>query len=275
MKILSPAKINLVLRILGQRSDGYHLLQTYFQLLNWGDEMKFTLRSKPSIEIMGNFGDLKKTDNLIFKAAKLLEPHKQIDKGIDISIQKNIPQGSGLGGGSSNAGTTLRLLNDLWQCNQSQVQLQKYALSLGADVPLFVLNQSAWATGIGENLEPNSIKDYYFVLIFPPVQISTVDIFMHPDLCRNQQPINTTNINDEQLWSNTCTPIVLSAYPEVKDMYSYAAQYANIHMSGTGSTLFCAFSNKDKAIDFCAKMPRNWHTEICQSKKIEKNTIRL
>ena len=275
MKSLSPAKINLVLRILGQRSDGYHLLQTYFQLLNWGDEMEFTLQNKPSIEVIGNFGNLKKTDNLIYKAAKLLEPHKEIDKGINISIQKNIPQGSGLGGGSSNAGTTLRLLNDLWQCNLSQVQLQKYALSLGADVPLFVLNQSAWATGVGENLEPYSIKKYYFVLIFPPVQISTVDIFMHPDLCRNQQPISSTDINDEQFWSNTCTSIVLSQYPEVDDMYSHAAQYANIHMSGTGSTLFCAFTNEDKANDFCAKMPRNWYTKICQSKKIEKNSIRL
>ncbi len=275
MKTLSPAKINLILRILGQRADGYHLLQTYFQLLDWGDEMEFTLQKKPSIEVTGNFGDLKITDNLIYKAAKLLEPHKQTGEGINIFIQKNIPQGSGLGGGSSNAGTTLRLLNKLWQCDLNHEQLQKYALRLGADVPLFVLNHSAWATGVGENLAPYSTKDYYFVLIFPPVQINTVDIFKHPKLCRSQQPINTKDINDEQLWSNTCTPIVLSTYPEVENIYSYAAHYANIHMSGTGSTLFSAFTNKDEAVDFQAKLPNYWRTELCQSKKNEKNSIRL
>ncbi len=275
MKILSPAKINLVLRILGQRTDGYHLLQTYFQLLNWGDEMEFTLQSNPAIEVTGNFGNLKKTDNLIYKAAKLLEPHKKIAKGIDISIQKNIPQGSGLGGGSSNAGTTLRLLNKLWQCGLTQEQLQKYALSLGADVPIFVLNQSAWATGVGENLEVYSIRNYYFVLIFPPVQISTIDVFSHADLPRNQQAIKTTDINDECNWSNACTSVVLSSYPAVNHMYSHATRYAKTHMSGTGSTLFCAFTNKQKALDFQAKLPKNWHTELGQSKKIEKNSIRL
>ena len=275
MKILSPAKINLVLRILGQREDGYHLLQTYFQLLDWGDEMEFTLQNKPTIEIKGNFGHLKTTDNLIYKAAKILEPYKSIEKGINISIQKKIPQGSGMGGGSSNAGTTLRVLNKLWQCDLNQEQLQKFALSLGADVPVFVLNQSAWATGVGEKLEAYAINDYYFTLIFPPVQINTIDVFRHPNLGRNQLPINLKDINNEHAWSNSCTPIVLSDYPEVESIYSHAAQYANIHMSGTGSTLFCAFTNKDKAIDFRTKLPRNWHTKICQSKKTEKNSNRL
>jgi len=271
MKTLSPAKVNLVLRILGQRADGYHLLQTYFQLLNWGDEMDFMLQSNQSIEVIGNFGNLKTADNLIYKAAKLLEPYKNTEQGIKISIHKKIPQGSGLGGGSSNAGTTLRALNKLWRCNLSQKQLQKFALSLGADVPLFVLNQSAWATGIGENLEPYSIKHHHFVLIFPPVQISTVDVFQHPDLPRKQLPINPATINDQHSWTNTCTGIVLSTHPKVKKTFTQAKQHANVRMSGTGSTLFCAFTNKDKALDFRAKLPTNWHTELCQSKKTEKN----
>ena len=275
MKILSPAKINLVLRVLGQREDGYHLLQTYFQLLDWGDEMEFTLQSQPSIDIKGNFGHLKKTDNLIYKAAKMLEPHKQTSKGINICVHKNIPQGSGLGGGSSNAGTTLRCLNELWQCRLTQRQLQKYALTLGADVPLFVLNQSAWATGVGEKFQTYSIKDYYFVLIFPQTQISTVDVFNHPDLCRNQPKINTANINNQQHWSNACTTLVLSTYPEVKAMHSHAAQFASMHMSGTGSTLFSAFDSKQKAKDFIAKLPKSWLTKLCRSKKREKNSIRL
>lgn len=266
MKIISPAKINLMLRILGQRKDGYHLLQTYFLLLNWGDSMQFFLSDKPEISIDGNFGTLPKDDNLIFKAAQLLMPFKQVNQGINITIEKKIPQGSGLGGGSSNAGTTLRVLNNLWKCELSQKKLLKMAIKLGADVPIFVFNQPAMATGIGEELTPYNISNHHFVLIFPQTSISTQAVFGDKTLVRNQKPILIDEINDNDNWTNTCLPVVLNKFPEVDKMYKIASKFAKIYMSGTGSTLFSCFKNKAEAKQFIKQCPSHWNVELCQSK---------
>ena len=266
MKVLSPAKINLMLRILGQRDDGYHLLQTYFQLLDWGDNMEFTLTNNDAITIEGEFASLPMTDNLIYKAAKFLEPHKKHPTGINISVEKKIPQGSGLGGGSSNAGTTLRILNTLWQCDLTQQQLQEFAIKLGADVPIFVLNQSAMATGIGEKLTPYSVKNYYFVLIFPETSVTTADVFNDGLLERNQIPMSIGDVNDQNNWSNACMDVVLTKFPEINKMYKIASKISHIYMSGTGSTLFSCFDSKKKALQFIQQCPTHWNTQICQSK---------
>ena len=271
MEILSPAKLNLMLRILGQRDDGYHLLQTYFQLLNWGDMMQFSLQQKDTINVEGKFHGLKFEDNLIYKAARLLLPYRKIKQGIIISVKKNIPQGSGLGGGSSNAGTTLRVLNSLWKCQLSQKKLQDLALTLGADVPIFVLNQSAMATGVGENLKPHKIENYYFVLMFPTTGIATIDIFKDKNLNRTQKPIELNNVAQHSKWTNACLPIVLNNYPEVKGIYEQASKRASVYMSGTGSTLFSRFDNQKQALDFVQQSPSHWRTQICQSKINEKN----
>jgi 4-diphosphocytidyl-2-C-methyl-D-erythritol kinase len=265
MKILSPAKLNLMLRILGQRPDGYHLLQTYFQLLNWGDDMNFILLPEDKIIVEGDFGDLKTEDNLIYKAALLLLPHRQLKQGIKITVEKNIPQGSGLGGGSSNAGTTLRELNTLWNCQLSQNKLQKLALTLGADVPVFVMNQSAMATGIGEKLTPYNIENYYFVLIFPITGINTIDVFSKKDLNRKQKTIELMQINDMSNWTNSCLTVVLDNFPEVKSIYNEASKISSIYMSGSGSTLFACFNNFKKAEEFIQQCPSHWDTQICQS----------
>jgi len=265
MKVLSPAKLNLMLRILGQREDGYHLLQTYFQLLNWGDKIEFSLQQKDEILIEGEFGNLKSEDNLIYKAALLLLPHRQVKQGIKITVEKNIPQGSGLGGGSSNAGTTLRILNSLWNCQLSQYKLQEIALSLGADVPIFVLNMSSMATGIGEKLIPYEIEFYYFVLIFPMTSIATIDVFKNKDLNRKQQPIDLGCINNPVNWTNSCLSVVLDNYPEVHQIFHMASKIAPICMSGTGSTLFSCFKDKENAEDFILRCPSHWNTQLCQS----------
>jgi 4-diphosphocytidyl-2-C-methyl-D-erythritol kinase len=265
MKVLSPAKINLMLRILGQRDDGYHLLQTYFQILDWGDYMEFTPSNTNNITIHGDFKDLEQQDNLIYKAAKLLKPYNKTKHGIDISIDKNIPQGSGLGGGSSNAGTTLRILNQIWQCNLSQQELQEMAIKLGADVPIFVLNQSAMATGVGENLTPYQIESYYFVLIFPNTSIATIDIFNSQNLDRKQSRIKLCEINNKKSWNNACLEVVLNKYPEVNRIYRKVSALTPTFMSGTGSTLFCCFSSKQKATQFIQKNLSDWSTVLCQS----------
>lgn len=266
MKILSPAKINLMLRILSQRQDGYHLLQTYFQILDWGDNMEFKLSDKNTITVSGNFCKLKQIDNLIYKAAKLLQPHKKINSGIHIIVEKIIPQGSGLGGGSSNAGTTLRILNELWQCDLSQQQLQKFAIQLGADVPIFVLNQSAMALGVGEELTPLTIKPYYYVLLLPEISITTADVFNDKCLIKNQNKIEISNITNKMHWTNCCLPVVLKNYPLVADIYNKASKMSTTYMSGTGSTLFCCFDSKTKAQAFIDNCPQHWHAIVSKSK---------
>lgn len=255
-----------MLRILGQRQDGYHLLQTYFQLLNWGDEMQFKLTANNGINVGGEFGNLQQVNNLIYKAAQLLLPHKKTNQGINIFVDKNIPQGSGLGGGSSNAGTTLRTLNQLWQCNLSQQQLLDYALILGADVPVFVLNKSAMAKGIGEQLTPYNLDNYYFVLIFPDTSITTTDVFVKKELVRNQKVIELSQVKDKSYWANICLPVVLNNFPEVKNIYTIASKLATVYMSGTGSTLFSCFDNKIQAEQFISNCPKQWKVKIAQSK---------
>jgi len=266
VSILSPAKLNLMLRILGQRSDGYHLLQTYFQLLNWGDEMEFTLQKKDSTTITGNFGNLSANDNLIYKAAQLLLPYRQSIKGIHIHVEKNIPQGSGLGGGSSNAGTTLRILNEIWNCRLPQEELQKLAIKLGADVPVFVLNQSAMAYGIGEKLTTFAIQNHYYVLIFPKTSIATIDVFQDENLNRNQQAIEISKIAIKSNWTNACLPVVLDTYCELKNKYAQSSKLAKTYISGTGSTLFTCFNTQASAELYIQQCPDDWNTLICQSK---------
>lgn len=268
MKVLSPAKLNLMLRILGQRNDGYHLLQTYFQLLNWGDKMEFSPQQKDQILIEGEFDDLKLEDNLIYKAALLLLPYRQarqVRQGIKITVEKNIPQGSGLGGGSSNAGTALRILNSLWKCQLSHQKLLELALTLGADVPIFVLNHSAMATGIGEKLIPYDVKNHYFVLIFPNISIATVDVFKNKNLNRNQKSIDLQHINDTFNWTNACLSVVLENYPELSKVFEQASKIASIYMSGTGSTLFACFANKEKSEAFIQQCPSHWNTQLCRA----------
>jgi 4-diphosphocytidyl-2-C-methyl-D-erythritol kinase len=254
-----------MLRILGQRQDGYHLLQTYFQLLDWGDEMKFDLINTDTIIVEGDFGNLKQQDNLIDKAARLLLPYRKVDKGIKISVNKNIPQGSGLGGGSSNAGTCLRILNTLWLCEIPQQKLQKMALTLGADVPVFVQNQSAMAKGVGEQLTAYTMDSYFYVLIFPKTNISTVDVFSHKDLQRDQQEIPLQEIKNKKHWSNACLSVVLANYPEVALLYSKASQFAPVYLSGTGSTLFSCFDTVQNAQEFIKQCTPLCHTKLCKS----------
>ncbi len=259
MEILSPAKINLMLRILGTREDGYHLLQTYFQLLNWGDMMNFTELAADKVIIEGEFRGLATKDNLIYKAAQLLIPLRNQQHGVKIEVTKNIPQGSGLGGGSSNAATALIALNKIWQCQLSQEQLQQLALKLGADVPVFVLQKSAMATGIGEQLTAYTISNYHYVLIFPKTSISTADVFADKNLNRSQLPIELQNIKDKNTWTNACLAVVLTHYPEVRHIYNRCSVHEKIYLSGTGSTLFACFKDENSADNFIAQ-----HANIAQ-----------
>jgi 4-diphosphocytidyl-2-C-methyl-D-erythritol kinase len=265
--ILSPAKINLILNILGQREDGYHRLQTYFQLLNWGDTMDFKILDEDKVILRGDFKNVDLQNNLIYRALEILKPYRKLKTGVDIRVEKRIPQGSGLGGGSSNAASTLVFMNKLWNCNLDIQKLQELGLSLGADVPLFVLNKSSMAEGVGEKLTPFKIKPHYFVLIFPNVSISTVKIFQDENLKRNDKKIKDFElINNKANWTNSCLNVVLRNFPQVKSIYMQASKLAPTFMSGTGSTLFCAFDSRKEAELFCNKCPQEWKLQLCSPK---------
>lgn len=244
-QLLSPAKINLMLRIVGQRADGYHLLQTCFQLLDWGDDITFKpvqADGNNSLEIEG-FEGLCVEDNLIHQAAQMLKPWAQLHSDWLVVVDKKIPLGAGLGGGSSNAATALKFFNQAWQCDLSVFDLLALAVKLGADVPVFLLGQSALAGGIGDELTPMKFDTPHILLLLPDCHINTTELFRAHDLVRNQTPLNTTDLQRPSFWINDFMPVVLQQFPEVNGIYQKLKSKMNIRLSGSGSTLYALFDD--------------------------------
>jgi len=246
---LSPAKINFMLRVIGRRSDGYHLLQSCFQILSWGDDMRFIglPEINNSIQLTG-FADLPLRKNLIFQAAEKLRPYAGNSQSVRIEVNKRIPVGAGLGGGSSNAATTLRVLNELWDCRLADDKLIEIGLQLGADVPFFIVGKSALVTGIGEIIRPMSFYQGYLLLLFPEVAISTASVFNNAELNRNQTPLAGEFLSCPDFWINDCFPVVLKSYPAVAGLFQILSEYMHVRMSGTGSTLFALFKDEKQAL---------------------------
>ncbi len=248
-RLLSPAKINLMLRIVGQRADGYHLLQTCFQLLDWGDEITFNpVKTDGSnhIEITG-FDDLDVKDNLIYQAAEMLKPWAQFNSDWLIKVDKQIPLGAGLGGGSSNAATALKFFNQAWQCDLSVFDLLALAAKLGADVPVFILEQSTLAGGIGDVLTPMKFDTPHILLLFPDCHINTAELFQAPDLVRDQSTIKSISLQQPSFWINDFMPVVLLQFPQVDYIYQRLKTEMNLRLSGSGSTLFAVFDELNNA----------------------------
>ncbi len=247
--ILSPAKINLMLRILGQRGDGYHQLQTCFQLLDWGDVMTFerTNESGSNQLHISGFAELEQQDNLIYKAAMMLKPWAQNESDWTVKVEKNIPLGAGLGGGSSNAATTLKFLNEAWQCDLSLNDLLVMALKLGADVPVFVLGRSALANGIGEILSPVKFSTPYVLLLFSDTHINTAELFKVPSLVRNQRPLEVDVLQQKTFWINDFFPVVLANYTSINVVYQALKNAMNLRLSGTGATMYALFDDRKEA----------------------------
>lgn len=243
-RLLSPAKVNLMLRILSQRIDGYHELQTCFQLLDWGDEIHVNSLDSDfanHIEISG-FNGLKSEDNLIFKAAQLLKPFAKNQSSWQIHVDKKIPLGAGLGGGSSNAATVMKFLNKKWQCDFSLKELIDLGVHLGADIPIFILGKSALAGGVGEKLQPMNFNTSFILLMLPQCSISTVDLFADNDLQRAQSELNLSRINESDFWINDFFPVILNKEDKVSRIYHQLKDQFNIRLSGTGSTMFAVFN---------------------------------
>ncbi|GDY24330.1 4-diphosphocytidyl-2-C-methyl-D-erythritol kinase [Agarivorans sp. Toyoura001] len=260
---LSPAKLNLFLYITGQRDNGYHDLQTLFQFIDCCDQLFFTPTQSGSIELNSQL-DFPVEDNLVVKAARLLQQYSHIQQGVSITLDKHLPMGGGIGGGSSNAATTLLVLNHLWKCNLSLDQLATLGLQLGADVPIFIHGHSAFAEGVGEQLQNVVVAEPWYVVLHPQVHVSTESVFGHPLLPRNtakrswQQLVNSD-------WQNDCQEIVAKVYPEVAQALSWLLEYAPSRMTGTGSCVFAAFDTEREALSVLEKRPKNVSGFVCKA----------
>jgi 4-diphosphocytidyl-2-C-methyl-D-erythritol kinase len=254
LQLPAPCKLNLCLNITGQRADGYHVLQTAFQLLDFCDLLTFS--PAPRLQVSALAG-VKPSDNLVYQAAQLLAEHTGCDKGVDIQLHKQVPSGAGLGGGSSDAGTTLVGLNYFWQTGLSLDELATLGLALGADVPVFVHGQSAWAEGVGEQLQPLSLPPRTYVVIQPNCQISTREIFLHPGLTRHSSPITIARFLEVGA-NNDCEAIVRVLYPEVDTALRWLSRWGLARMTGTGSCVYIEVADEDEAQAVLAEKPAEW-----------------
>ena len=249
----APAKLNLFLHVTGRRADGYHDLQTLFQILDWGDELSFEINASGHVGRCGNIAGVPEQDDICVRAAHLLKSRCGVTQGVQITLKKRIPMGAGLGGGSSDAATVLSVLNRLWSCGLSRRQLAELGLELGADVPVFVNGYSAWAEGRGEKLQAVTLGPRHYVLVFPEVSISTAEIFAHPSLKRDSEPVE---MSPDRLGPgrNDCTPVVLHLYPELRRLVEELSAWGEPQMSGTGSTFFLSFDTKKNAIEAASEL---------------------
>jgi 4-diphosphocytidyl-2-C-methyl-D-erythritol kinase len=244
IEALSPAKLNLFLHVTGRRANGYHELQTAFQLLDWGDRMRFEISDTPGIELNPSVAGVPNEDNLILRAAASLELPQ--DRGVAISIDKVIPMGGGLGGGSSNAAITLLALNDLFDLGHSVDELALKGAALGADVPVFVRGTSAWAEGIGDELMPLELPARWFVIIYPDCHVSTQEIFGAPELTRNTPPITVSAFFEGPV-RNDLQPVVESRYEQVSTAIKWLSDHGTAMMTGSGACVFASFQSQAEA----------------------------
>ena len=264
----APAKLNLFLHITGRRADGYHLLQTLFQILDTGDALHFSANQTGQITLTCNDKSLESTDNLIYRAAMALKPYAAADAGIEIFLDKQLPMGGGLGGGSSDAATTLHALNKLWQLNLSVAELAAIGLKLGADVPLFVEGFTAFAQGVGEQLQAVALPQAVYLVVTPACHVSTAAVFTHPDLIRDTTQIKTSDVLNSVSqpgwlwlpglnWHNDCQPLVERLYPIVAITLQWLVEYAPSRMTGTGASVFAEFADELSARRALADLPAN------------------
>ncbi|HFG1959707.1 TPA: 4-(cytidine 5'-diphospho)-2-C-methyl-D-erythritol kinase [Vibrio cholerae] len=263
----SPAKLNLFLYIIGRRAKGYHDLQTLFQFLDHGDELTITANNSGNITLSPALADVALEDNLIYKAAMALKNAAQSPLGADIQLHKVLPMGGGIGGGSSNAATTLVALNYLWQTGLSDDQLAEIGLALGADVPVFTRGFAAFAEGVGEELSAVEPEEKWYLVVRPAVSIATKDIFTHPQLMRNTPKRDLASLL-ATLYENDCEKIVRSLYPEVDKQLSWLLQYAPSRLTGTGSCVFAEFSSRKDAQAVFAQLSDNVLAFVAQGRNV-------
>jgi 4-diphosphocytidyl-2-C-methyl-D-erythritol kinase len=253
----APAKLNLFLHILGKRKDNYHNIQTVFHILELADQLTFSSTNDNSIIIDAKNANISLEDNLVYKAASQLQQRASRQAGCYITLEKNIPIGGGLGGGSSDAATTLLALNKLWKLNLELNELCAIGKNLGADVPVFIHGYSAWGEGIGEQLSPITIPTKYYVILKPNCYINTKDLYQHSQLNRNSKKINRKEYQ-VGMGHNDFEPLAAKLKPEIKAALNWLSQHGKARLTGSGACLFATFDTCEEATRIAKIAPKKW-----------------
>jgi 4-diphosphocytidyl-2-C-methyl-D-erythritol kinase len=256
----APAKLNLFLHVVGRRADGYHLLQTVFRLLDHGDTLRFSPRADGEVTLARPLPGVPPANDLTVRAVRLLQAETGCQEGVEIDLEKRLPLGGGLGGGSSDAATVLLALNHLWQLGVSRQRLQEIGLTLGADVPVFIFGHSAFAEGVGEALQPVDLSPAYYVVLEPGVQVPTAAIFSAPELRRDTANIRAADWRPGS-GGNDLEPVARARFPAVGAAIDWLAQFGHAQMSGSGACVFAEFERCEAALDVLSQVPsplRGW-----------------
>ncbi|HHL45704.1 MAG TPA: 4-(cytidine 5'-diphospho)-2-C-methyl-D-erythritol kinase [Gammaproteobacteria bacterium] len=261
----APAKLNLFLHVTGRRADGYHLLQTVFQFVDYGDELNFRINSGGLIRRLSSLPGVREEQDLVVRAARLLQQHCGVEQGVEIQLDKHLPMGGGLGGGSSDAATTLVALNHLWGTGLNTEELSALGLSLGADVPIFIHGHAAWAEGIGEQFSPVKLPEPWYLVIVPPVAVATADIFSAADLIRDAHPI-TIRAFLEGKGGNTLEQVVVERYPEVAEALAWLNSHGKARMTGSGGCVFAPFQDQLEAKRVLGQLPSEWRGFVARGR---------
>ncbi|HEY1898598.1 MAG TPA: 4-(cytidine 5'-diphospho)-2-C-methyl-D-erythritol kinase [Steroidobacteraceae bacterium] len=259
----APAKLNLFLHVTGRRMDGYHDLQTVFQLIDLADDIHIQVRPDALIERLAGPEEVAPEADLMVRAARALQAATGNRRGANLSLTKRIPMGGGLGGGSSDAATVLVALNRLWECGLSEDDLAAIGVELGADVPVFVRGRSAWAEGRGERLTPIELPERWFALVHPKVHVPTAAVFQAPELTRNSAPITIAGFLSSG-GRNDFEPVVRVRYPEVGRALDWLGHFAPARLTGTGSCIFAPCASLDEAQDIVARVPAHWRAMVAR-----------
>jgi 4-diphosphocytidyl-2-C-methyl-D-erythritol kinase len=247
----APAKLNLFLHVVGRRMDGYHLLQTLFRFIDFSDMLHFSLSKNGVVRRISTLDGVPQEQDLCVRAARLLQRECGCSSGVDITLEKRIPMGGGLGGGSSDAATTLLALNNLWNLELSRERLMEIGLSLGADVPVFVFGENAYAEGIGEQLQAYAVPDAWYVVLFPPVHVATAKVFAHLDFANLELTQDAISLRIRglplRLPHNDLQSVVCGLYPEVARHLVWLEQFVQARMSGSGASVFAEFTTEAQA----------------------------
>jgi 4-diphosphocytidyl-2-C-methyl-D-erythritol kinase len=263
----APAKLNLFLHVTGRRPDGYHELQTVFQLIDLCDTIAISVRADGRIERPDGPPGVDPESDLTVRAARALQVATGCGLGATLRVRKRIPMGGGLGGGSSDAATVLLGLNELWGCRLPVDQLAKLGLPLGADVPVFVRGSSAWGQGVGEDLQPLELPESWYVVIHPGVAVGTRDVFQSPELTRNS-PVITIRAFFQSGGRNDCEPVVRARFPEVADALDWLGRFAPARLTGTGSCIFAPCATAIDAERLAARVPDRWTSYVARGLNI-------
>ncbi len=259
----APAKLNLMLHITGRREDGYHLLQTVFQFVDYSDELSFEVTQSGAIHQLTPIAGVDAQDDLIIRAARLLQQRSGCSQGAAISIEKRLPMGGGLGGGSSDAATTLVALNHLWGVGMPVDELAALGGELGADVPVFVYGNTAWAEGVGDILQQIELPQPWYLVVKPPLEIATAKLFSDQELKRDCSAITIADfIVGDRL--NVFTAVVKKRYPAVTKMMKLLEKFGEVRLTGTGACLFLSFERQQQATETAQQIPQQWDYFVAQ-----------